>query len=231
LDGVDELGVLLTDGKKCIWYGSYLSNDDIKELYLGQYINSTSYQVTCGLYMGIQYLFELRKKEHYRLVTPEEVATDYTNFQEDLDRVNLDLKINVLELDASNENVQNFMKNVKFEDQFVENQNKHKNHLAKHHEQQDKIHIELSPDGQEINGLTENNENVIEEKLEKKPKKKHHHHKKKHHHEKMPTEEAKDTTTTTTTTKSTKTTDAKKEKNSSQTSWIRSLSRKRRSPC
>jgi len=172
LDGVDELGVLLTDGKKCIWYGSYLSNDDIKELYLGQYINSTSYQVTCGLYMGIQYLFELRKKEHYRLVTPEEVATDYTNFQEDLDRVNLDLKINVLELDASNENVQNFMKNVKFEDQFVENQNKHKNHLAKHHEQQDKIHIELSPDGQEINGLTENNENVIEEKLEKKTKEK-----------------------------------------------------------
>jgi len=64
LDGVDELGVLLTDGKKCIWYGSYLSNEDIKELYLGQYINSTSYQVTCGLYMGIQYLFELRKKRN-----------------------------------------------------------------------------------------------------------------------------------------------------------------------
>jgi len=117
------------------------------------------------------------------LATPEEVATEYTNFQEDLDRVNLDLKINVLELDANNENVQNFMKNVKFEDHFIDVQAKKKRHQKHHHQkqqqdQQEKIHIELSPDGQEINDLTENNENVIEEKLKKKPAKKHHHHKK-----------------------------------------------------
>ena len=119
IDGKDELGVLISDNSRLVWYGSLLSNDDIKNYPLGQYLNATSYQVACGLWIGINTLEFYQKEKVSKLMSPEDII-DCHLFEDCLETVSEYLKMHTIEF-VNNELVDEFIKNKSFEEHYLKN--------------------------------------------------------------------------------------------------------------
>jgi homospermidine synthase len=113
IDGRDELGVLISDGKKLFWYGSLLSNNDVITYPLGKYINSTSYQVACGLWIGINTLQYYMNTNTSHLMTPEDII-NCPLFEDLLYTVNKYLQIKLVEFE-NNEVVNRIINNKSFD--------------------------------------------------------------------------------------------------------------------
>lgn len=117
IDGRDELGVLMSDGKRLVWYGSLLSNDDVKTYPLAEFISATSYQVACGLWTGIHALQYYQEQNIYNLMTPEDII-ECPLFEDLLSKTSQYLKMHVVEFEPSND-VNEFIKNKSFVEHFV----------------------------------------------------------------------------------------------------------------
>lgn len=116
IDGKDELGVLMATDDKLVWYGSHLSNDMVKNYPLAKYINATSYQVACGLWIGINTLAYYKNSNIFRLMTPEDII-QCPIFDDLLRTVNQYLQIEMVEFDKT-DNVDKIIKNKSFEQHF-----------------------------------------------------------------------------------------------------------------
>lgn len=118
IDGSNELGILMTDGKKLVWYGSLLSNEDIKEYPLAKYINATTYQVACGLWIGIYVLQYYKKSKLTQPMTPEDIVK-CPLFEYLLETVNKYLKNQLIQFENT-KTVNHFIFNKTFEQHFEE---------------------------------------------------------------------------------------------------------------
>ena len=116
IEGSSEIGILMTNGEKLVWYGSLLSNDAIKDYPLSKYINATTYQAACGLWIGI-YVLQYYKKSEPQLMTPEDIVK-CPLFEYLLEIVNKYLKIQMIEFDNT-DTVKKFINNKSFEQHFV----------------------------------------------------------------------------------------------------------------
>ncbi|XWV24912.1 homospermidine synthase [Tupanvirus deep ocean] len=121
IDGSDEIGILMSDGRKLVWYGSVLSNDDIKSYPMSNYVNTTSYQVACGLWIGIYVLQYYRDSKTSQLMTSEDIIK-CPLFEYLLETVNKYLKIEFVEFENT-KTIKHFMKNKSFEQHFVNKNN------------------------------------------------------------------------------------------------------------
>lgn len=119
IDGVDELGALIATDHELYWYGSKLSNDDVKKYDLHKYLNATSYQVACGLWIGIQVLLDNMKNDKYMIMTPEDIVYN-SNFTNLLNKVNEKLHIEKIKFDTT-ENVEQIIKNQSFPAHYLTN--------------------------------------------------------------------------------------------------------------
>lgn len=119
IDGIDELGVLISDQNKIIWYGSKLSNEIIKTYPLNKYLNATSLQVVSGIWMGINMLEYCRHNNIYRLLTPEDVI-DLPQFPETLSRINNLLMMDIVDLSSTQTGIQ-YMSRLSFDDHKFKN--------------------------------------------------------------------------------------------------------------
>lgn len=120
--GQDELGVWISDGESLIWYGSVLSNDDVKNIKgiknLYKYINATSYQVAKGLYVGFKTLEYCLEHKIHALMFPEDIIS--FDFEEWLEEANSDLKIISKKFKVGKKTiVDNFINMKTFEDHFI----------------------------------------------------------------------------------------------------------------
>lgn len=120
-EGIDELGVVMGDSERLVWYGSYLGNEDAKRLYgpLAKFINATSIQVVGGLWIGINFLLNaLAKNTIHRLLTPEDMVEDENFIDEILAEVNADLKMGNVVFPRENEQAQKMINNASFPQHF-----------------------------------------------------------------------------------------------------------------
>lgn len=126
IDGRDEVGVLMTDGIRLVWHGSLLSNDDIKKFPMAQYINSTTYQVACGLWIGIRILKFCWEQKIYKRMTPEDII-QFPKFDSLLKEANKYLKMDSVEFAPPNDKTKKIIKNKSFQQHFVTKYNPEKN--------------------------------------------------------------------------------------------------------
>jgi homospermidine synthase len=115
--GIDELGILMTDNKKVIWYGSVLSNDDMKKKPLKKYLNATTFQVAGGLYFGIKSLIYFLHHKIYNLLSAEDIVNFIPNYEDELKYVNKKMKVKVYEI--TGKNADDFIKKSSFPDHYA----------------------------------------------------------------------------------------------------------------
>jgi homospermidine synthase len=123
IDGSDELGILMTDGRQLVWYGSLLGNDDIKDYPMSKYINSTTYQIACGLWVGIYVLQYYQNSKLAQIMTAEDIVK-CPLFEYLLETVNKYLKIEFVQLENT-DLVKKFINSKTFEQHFELNDEQH----------------------------------------------------------------------------------------------------------
>src|SRR4029078_11751966 len=116
IDGSNELGILMTDGQKLVWYGSLLNNNDVMDYSMSKYINSTTYQASCGLWLCIHVLQYYIKINITQLMTPEDIIK-CPLFEYLMETVNKYLKIKLIQFENT-DNVKKFISCKDFEQHF-----------------------------------------------------------------------------------------------------------------
>jgi len=120
--GIDELGLVMADDSKVVWYGSMLSNEHTKRLGpLAPFVNATSVQVVGGLWIGINFLLKQNEMSVYRLMTPEDITEDEQFLEEILEEVNADLQMKTVVFPRDHPEARNVIVNKSFTQKFKKN--------------------------------------------------------------------------------------------------------------
>lgn len=118
-EGVDQVGVWIIGDRKVFWYGSELSNDIVKNYNMSKYINSTTYQVCKGLFVGLMTLIYCLENDIYKLMWPEDISK-FPFFDDLLNYVNRDLNIKIYDYSKSkNEDLKLFVDMKTFQDHQI----------------------------------------------------------------------------------------------------------------
>jgi len=121
--GIDELGLVMADENKVVWYGSLLSNEHTKRLLgsLAPFVNATSVQVVGGLWIGINFLLKQNEMNVYKLMTPENITEDEEFLEEILEEVNADLQMKTVVFPRDHPEARNVLVNKSFTQKFKKN--------------------------------------------------------------------------------------------------------------
>jgi len=121
--GIDELGLVMADDSKVVWYGSLLSNEHTKRLLgpLAPFVNATSIQVVGGIWIGINFLLRQNEKNIYKLMSPEDITEDEQFLEEILEEVNADLQMKTVIFPKDHPEARNILVNKSFTQKFKKN--------------------------------------------------------------------------------------------------------------
>lgn len=109
---MDEVGIWLSTKNKIYWYGSQLSNKQVKMQSGSKYKNSTGYQVAKGLFYGLNVLIYCHENNINKLLWTEDTV-NFPIFDKLLEKCNEDLEIKIIDHSKSkNKNLLEF-KNMK----------------------------------------------------------------------------------------------------------------------